>query len=33
MEFSFKGKSVLVTGGAGGIGFETARMFANQEQT
>ena len=28
MKISFKNKSILVTGGAGGIGFETARMFA-----
>lgn len=28
MEISFKDKSVLVTGGAGGISFETAKMFA-----
>ena len=28
MEISFKGKSILVTSGSGGIGFETAKMFA-----
>ena len=28
MKISFRDKSILVTGGAAGIGFETARMFA-----